>query len=243
MNFKQLLTNQTVLYVTLAISLASLIGYMMSYRNDAVLFFLLVGFITSHFSKNMTVIMLAALLITNLVFGMQNIREGMENKDTNKDISKTAKSSKNRMPTDEDLELAEGEDPEDEGMPPASAQMDAKMSGNSSTGAMAGKVNANGKSMKLEDTDDVKPSDRNANNKKKNMNFSHFEKALENTDIGKLGNEMDDMVAKHEKLENMIQNMGPIIDKAGKLLDRVNTTNIGGIGDIVNKMSGFLGKM
>jgi hypothetical protein len=54
---------------------------------------------------------------------------------------------------------------------------------------------------------------------------------------------MEKMVEKHEQLENMIKTMGPIIDKAGKLLDKVNSTNVGGIGDMMNKMTGFLGKL
>lgn len=243
MNFKQFLSNQTVLYVVFGISLASLLGYVMTNKTDAVLFFLLTGFITSHFSKNMTSIMLVALLTTNLVFGLNRIREGMENKNVKKD--KRTKSQKaqdeNRMPTDEDLELAEGEAPD--GMTPASGPMDAAMVGDKDPATMAASVKGQQKKATADSNIEVEGQTAADKKKKTDVAYSYFEKAMNEGGIDKLSDDMDDMVAKHEKLETMISNMGPIIDKAGKLLDKVNTTNIGGIGDIVNKMSGVFGKL
>jgi len=240
MNFKQFLSNQTVLYVVFAISLASLLGYVLTNKTDAVLFFLLSGYITSHFSKNMTTIMLVALLTTNLIFGLNQMREGMENKNDKKD--KRTKSQKaqdeNRMPTDEDLELAEGETPD--GINPASGSMDAAMVGVKDPATMASRVKK--PVTKNSNMEDVKGQTA-ADKKKTDVAYSYFEKAMNEGGIDKLSDDMDDMVSKHEKLETMISNMGPIIDKAGKLLDKVNTTNIGGIGDIVNKMSGVFGKL
>jgi hypothetical protein len=242
MNFKQFLSNQTVLYVVFALSLASLLGYVMTNKTDAVLFFLLAGYITSHFSKNMTVIMLVGLLSTNLIFGLNKMREGMENKTETKD--KKTKSQKaaeeNRMPSDEDLELAEGKNPGS--IPPASGSMDAAMVGEKDPATMAAALK--GKQKKGAEEDDEVEGQTGADKKKKtDVAYSYFEKAMNEGGMDKLSDDMDNMVAKHEKLETMINNMGPIIDKAGKLLDKVNTTNIGGIGDIVNKMSGVFGKL
>lgn len=241
MNFKQFLSNQTVLYVVFGLSLASLLGYVMTDKTDAVVFFLLAGYITTHFSKNMTVVMLVSLLVTNLIFTVGRMREGMENKGDAKD--KGTKSQKaageNRMPTDEDLELAEGQTPG--GMRPASGSMDAAMVGEKDPATMAASLN--GKQKKASTNTEVQGHTAADKKKKSDVAYSYFEKAMNEGGIDKLSDDMDDMVAKHEKLETMINNMGPIIDKAGKLLDKVNTTNIGGIGDIVNKMSGVFGKL
>ena len=44
--------------------------------------FLLIGFVSSFFSRNMIVILFLALALTNLLeHGMRNIHEGMKNKD------------------------------------------------------------------------------------------------------------------------------------------------------------------
>jgi len=241
MNFKQFLSNQTVLYVVFGLSLASLLGYVMTNKTDAVVFFLLAGFITSHFSKNMTVIMLVSLLVTNLVFTVNRMREGMENqKNTKEGKTKSQKAAaENRVPSDEDLELAEGQTPG--GMRPASGSMDAAMVGDKDPATMAARVAS--KQQANTTSDSVQGHTAADKKKKTDVAYSYFEKAMNEGGIDKLSDDMDDMVAKHEKLETMINNMGPIIDKAGKLLDKVNTTNIGGIGDIVNKMSGVFGKL
>jgi len=241
MNFKQFLSNQTVLYVVFGLSLASLLGYVMTNKTDAVVFFLLSGFITSHFSKNMTVILLVSLLVTNLVFTVGRMREGMENQKGTKDRRTKSQiaADENRVPTDEELDLAEGESPD--GMKAASGPMDAAMVGEKDPATMASTVT--NKPQSSSNSNAVQGHTAADKKKKTDVAYSYFEQAMNEGGIDKLSNDMDDMVAKHEKLETMINNMGPIIDKAGKLLDKVNTTNIGGIGDIVNKMSGVFGKL
>ena len=90
-DLKGMLTSQTVLYVTLFISVFSLIGYLIVGNLDAVLFFVLTGFITSFFSKNMIIVLLVALLTTNFVWsGIFKIqREGFESQNnTQKDKKK-----------------------------------------------------------------------------------------------------------------------------------------------------------
>lgn len=238
MNFKQFLSNQTVLYVVFGLSLASLLGYVMTNKTDAVIFFLLAGFITSHFSKNMTVIMLVSLLVTNMVFTVGRMREGMENQKDRRTKSQKA-AEENIVPNDEELELAEGQTPGS--MRAASGPMDAAMVGEKDPATMAASVTS--KHDALSNSNDVQGHTAADKKKKADVAYSYFEKAMNEGGIDKLSEDMDDMVAKHEKLETMINNMGPIIDKAGKLLDKVNTTNIGGIGDIVNKMSGVFGKL
>ena len=95
LDFKGLLTNQAVLYVLLFLSVFSLIGYLIVGNLDAVLFFILTGFITSFFSKNMIIVLLVALLGTNFLWsGVLRIRrEGLENMDKS-DSSKKKKDGK-----------------------------------------------------------------------------------------------------------------------------------------------------
>jgi hypothetical protein len=46
---------------------------------NAVIFFALVAFLTSNFSKNMTVILLVSIVATNLLMANRSMREGLEN--------------------------------------------------------------------------------------------------------------------------------------------------------------------
>lgn len=96
MNFgrdiKKMMNNKMVLYIVLFITVSNVLGYLMVDNIDAVILLFLVGLLTSHFSKNMIVVMLTAILFTNLLVGSKRVSrtpllEGMKeglNKD-NKD--------------------------------------------------------------------------------------------------------------------------------------------------------------
>lgn len=79
-NFKSLLKDKNVLYVVLFLAVSNLFGYLLMREIDAVVFFLVVGFLATYFSKNMIVVMLIAMISTNLLIGskhLRSVKEGM----------------------------------------------------------------------------------------------------------------------------------------------------------------------
>ena len=89
----KLLSNKYVLYVVAFLSLTNVIAYLVAQDYNSLLFFAIIGYLVSYFSKNMTIILLCALIITNLLMtaksiqnqsGMHMRQEGMDNMD-NKD--------------------------------------------------------------------------------------------------------------------------------------------------------------
>jgi archaellum component FlaG (FlaF/FlaG flagellin family) len=85
MNMDALLRDKKVLYVMVFFALFTILGYLFTKDFNAIIFFLLVGSLTTYFSKNMIVVLFVALLSTNLLVAMhqtpQFIREGMGKKD------------------------------------------------------------------------------------------------------------------------------------------------------------------
>lgn len=83
MNFSselsKLLTNKYFMYFIVFLASTNVLGYLITRQLNAVLFFTLVSVLTFQFSKNMTVVLLVALIVTNLVMSNKMIREGMEN--------------------------------------------------------------------------------------------------------------------------------------------------------------------
>ena len=80
MNLKSitnLLTNKYVLYATLFFSITNVLGYITLQEFDSLILFILVGFLTSYFSKNMIIILLAAMTTTNVLFTAKKTREFM----------------------------------------------------------------------------------------------------------------------------------------------------------------------
>lgn len=88
----QLLKDKNVLYIVLFLAVTNLFGYIVTGNLEAVVFFLIIGFLTSYFSKNMIVVMLVAMLTTNfLVAGRRvggAVKEAMTNKENGKENGK-----------------------------------------------------------------------------------------------------------------------------------------------------------
>ena len=83
MKLKSLLKNKNFLYFVLFIAVVNTFGYLMIRDTEAVMLFALVGFLTSYFTKNMVIILLTSIVVTNLYAGSVlsiRIKEGMENK-------------------------------------------------------------------------------------------------------------------------------------------------------------------
>jgi hypothetical protein len=83
MNFaseaSKLLTNKYFLYFIVFLAATNVLGYLVSNKVNAVIFFALVAFLVSNFSKNMSVILLVAIIATNLLMANKTMREGLEN--------------------------------------------------------------------------------------------------------------------------------------------------------------------
>ena len=75
----KLLTNKYFLYFMVFLAATNMLGYLVTNKTNAVIFFVLVSLLTSQFSKNMAVILLVAIITTNFLMANKRIREGLEN--------------------------------------------------------------------------------------------------------------------------------------------------------------------
>jgi len=88
LTFKEQLKDKNVLYVVFFLAVINVFGYLLSGNFKAIVIFSLSGFISSYFSRNMIIIMLVAMVVTNATTGtkfaieqMNNMKEGMKNKE------------------------------------------------------------------------------------------------------------------------------------------------------------------
>lgn len=94
-NFNQFFNNNIVLYILSFITLTNILAYFIQQKYVSIFFFMLVGFLTSYFSKNMTIILLISIISTNFLAAFSNIfkikivagnkKEGFENDKCNQD--------------------------------------------------------------------------------------------------------------------------------------------------------------
>ena len=76
--FADLMTSKYFLWFIAILSAVNIVGYMTMGYVDAVVLFALVGFITFTFSKNMTVVLLASVVIVNLFMQTGGATEGFQ---------------------------------------------------------------------------------------------------------------------------------------------------------------------
>jgi hypothetical protein len=86
MNFakeaSKLLTNKYFLYFMVFLAATNILGYLVTNKFNAIVFFALIGLLTHQFSKNMAVVLLVAVLATNFLMANKMMREGLENQDS-----------------------------------------------------------------------------------------------------------------------------------------------------------------
>ena len=85
----KLLTNKYFLYFIVFLSATNVLGYLVTYKLNAVAFFALVSLLSYQFSKNMAVVLLISIVATNFMMSNKMLREGMDNA-TSTDATSTA---------------------------------------------------------------------------------------------------------------------------------------------------------
>lgn len=87
----KLLTNKYFLYFMVFLASTNILGYLVTNKTNAVIFFALVSFLTYNFSKNMAVVLLVGIIATNFMMANKLMREGLENQDEDSDALEKAK--------------------------------------------------------------------------------------------------------------------------------------------------------
>ena len=75
----KLLTNKYFLYFMVFLAATNVLGYLVTNKVNAVIFFALVSLLTYQFSKNMAVVLLVSIIATNFLMANKRMREGLEN--------------------------------------------------------------------------------------------------------------------------------------------------------------------
>ena len=73
----KLLNDKNVLYTVFVIAILNLLGYLMVKNVEAVMFFLIIGFLTTYFSKNMIIILIVGMVSAALFKGIDVCKEDL----------------------------------------------------------------------------------------------------------------------------------------------------------------------
>jgi hypothetical protein len=94
MKVPKILTNKYVLYLVVFLSITNMIGYLVMGNMNALIYFLIIGLATSMFTKNMNIILLTALVLSNIFIAGQRYSEGFtDNNNMNSSTNNTSTST------------------------------------------------------------------------------------------------------------------------------------------------------
>ena len=116
---KEFSNNKIILYVLFVIAFINLLSYLQYNCLGGIIVFLFIGLLTFHFTKNMIIILLCTLIITNILVGIYSLcslgmkkkegfKEGNENGD--KKLGETQQLETQQPDTDEESDLSDNEE-------------------------------------------------------------------------------------------------------------------------------------
>ena len=216
MNIRSLLKDKNVLYVVAFLAITNLFGYLLLQNFDAVVFFLIVGFLTSYFSKNMIVVMLVAMISTNFIVGTKQlgvVTEGMSGGKGRK-RSKDKKVKKAKKTEDEDSVVTVTDTTKETmtQLSPATVEQEQK-------GAPA-------KNSKLDYAATLEAA------------YDNLDKMLGSDAIRSMSSDTQRLAEKQQALMKNIEKLEPMMQKAGSLLEGLDMGKVGNmIGGLQDKMA------
>jgi hypothetical protein len=241
--FNSLINNVYFLYLVAFVSLIDVIGYIIRHQYSAVVFFYLVGMLTFYYTKNMSVVLLTALVGTTLMHFINNlfgIREGMNNKeideakarakakakDKDDDANDEAKARAKAKAKDKDDDA--NDDDNDDALEDILENMNNKKSKNMS------KKQGYQNNMKL------KPSLYNMPNKdqvakqlgkadKMEKAYDNLEKIVGNKGIQSMNESTRDLIKQQDRLLKGLKDITPSINNAMESIGKIDFTKLGGM--------------
>jgi hypothetical protein len=255
----KLLTNKYFLYFIVFLSATNVLGYLVTYKLNAVAFFALVSLLSYQFSKNMAVVLLISIVATNFMMSNKMLREGMDNA-TSTDATSTAP---NATSADMATKIAAALDNVDAKDPEIAANLPVVQSSSSVDAVNAKKlekpvisdntnVDLNNPDLNKQDSEPAPEGfgDKMSNNKK-GKKEEHFgprldyaatiEQSYQNLDsllgsdsIKQLTGDTQKLMQQQQNLFNTMNQMVPVLEGAQNMLKGFDmsslTKSLGGMG-------------
>jgi hypothetical protein len=249
----KLLTNKYFLYFIVFLSVTNVLGYLVNNKIHAVIFFALVSFLMANFSKNMVVILLVALVSTNLLMANKTMREGMEQMEKGED------DMEGQEMEEKDMDDQDNDEADEENYTNMGATKPVKKDDRKNDKKKAKKiVKRNDKKKEPVPAEPVKKAETFGNKHASQLKnaapvdgdedsridyastlegaYDNLDKILGSEGINKLTGDTQKLMAQQQKLFDSMQNMAPMIQNAKEMLSGFDMK---GLGDLANMAKGL----
>jgi len=220
----KLLNNKNVLYAVFVIAILNLLGYLMMQNTEAVVFFLIVGFLTTYFSKNMTVVLIVAMVATSIFASTRitYIKEGMASK--NKKSKTQAEGNSEKAQEEENKKDEGGEDEdEDEELGSDDSHLYEKEENDD-------KMDSVSEGMRTKNKVDYASTIEDA--------YAKLQNSVGKEGIQGLTKQTGDLLKQQKDLMDNIKGMEPFIQTAESFMKNLDMSSLDGITGMLEKMTG-----
>jgi hypothetical protein len=238
---KKVFTSKYFLYFLLVLAVTNLLGYLMMKKFNAIALFLIIGVLMHYFSKNMSVILLVCLVVTNLLMSRSFFKEGMENGDMSTtatdmpatDMPMTNKPMTNKPATDMPMANKPATAPAKKAIvKPATAKK-----ADSATNVITGPAESEEDVPVGQDA----PSTVNGNKpdyaQTMTQNYQALNSMLDPEAMQNLTKETMVLMGEQKKLFESMQSMRPHLAQAKDMLSGMDMSNLQGLGDMVKSFA------
>ena len=226
-------TDKNVLYIMLVIAVVNVIGYLMIGNFEAVVFFAVVAYLSTFFTKNMVFVFLIAILATNFLmvskvnyFKNASTKEGMKMKASNEGMKDSGMDSMDKPSATPNPSATPSATPKPSATSKPSVKPTTKPEKKKE--GMNGKL-APAKFDNADDSDDD-TSDAAPFPSSKAQQTKNIEKAYDNLqNIGGMGAQTEQVMQQQKILMDNMKTMQPFLETAERFLDKFNMKGIDGL--------------
>ena len=234
-------TDKNVLYIMLIIAVVNVLGYLMMGNFEAVVFFAIVAYLSTFFTKNMVFVFLIAILATNFLmaskvnyFKTANAKEGMKNKDAKDADAKDADAKPSPTPSTKpsptpSTKPSPSPTPSTKPSPKPTTKASKKTSGEKKMEGMNGKLAPAKFNITNDDSEDD-DGDAAPFPSSKAQESRNVEKAHDNLqNIGGMSAQTEQVMQQQKILMDNMKTMQPFLETAERFLDKFNMKGIDGL--------------
>jgi hypothetical protein len=252
MSMNYLLKSRNVLYVVLFLSVANLFSYLMMKQLDAVAFFIIIGFLTTYFSKNMIIIMLTAVVSTFFLVQIKmlgNVKEGMtegkEGKEEEEEEEEEKKKEEEKEKEDVLKGLSTPEIPITEGQRSKITAANGPLTEGISKERMSSqsKTQTDGFAQKLSPAKYNQSDDDTMPNKKPKFDYAdtvesaydNLDKLLSSDAIKNMADDTGRLAEKQQQLMGHMDKVAPMVEKAAGLMEKFDFSKMAGMTNMLKE--------
>jgi len=225
---KKVFTSKYFLYFLLVLAVTNLLGYLMMKKFNAIAVFLIVGVLMHYFSKNMSVILLVCLVVTNLLMSRSFFKEGMENGDKPATVT-----DKPATTTDMPMTAKPAPTPAKKAVVKPATAKKTDSSTTVITGPAESEEDAPVGQDALSTVNGAKPDYAQTMTE----NYQALNSMLDPEAMQNLTKETMTLMSEQKKLFQSMQDMTPLLKQAKEVLSGMDMSNLQGLGDMVKSFA------